>query len=196
MQDNVCCAVSPLFREPLGASSDPAGSESLPALLHHCITKAKGVAANNNNNTTSGRRTGSSDDWRKDTKDLKICRVVYYGAFSLPPCQVRVPLRPSSNLRHPMREKISTSTERGKSKTRRTPISIWPPSCIAGSLRRTRQAFWPVQTPRAQIMGLYANPPSHWTRLNWPPLKKKQQNPQKNSTSALPDPYIKLIHFL
>ncbi|XP_042270838.1 protein turtle homolog B isoform X4 [Thunnus albacares] len=46
--------------EPLGASSDPAGSESLPALLHHCITKAKGVAANNNNNTTSGRRTGVS----------------------------------------------------------------------------------------------------------------------------------------
>ncbi|KAK5868789.1 hypothetical protein PBY51_009768 [Eleginops maclovinus] len=45
-------------REPLGASSDPAGSESLPALLHHCITKAKGVAANNNNNTTSVRRTG------------------------------------------------------------------------------------------------------------------------------------------
>ncbi|TNN73234.1 Protein turtle B [Liparis tanakae] len=45
--------------EPLGASSDPAGSESLPALLHHCITKAKGVAANNNNNTTSGRRTGA-----------------------------------------------------------------------------------------------------------------------------------------
>ncbi|XP_068572104.1 protein turtle homolog B isoform X1 [Cebidichthys violaceus] len=46
--------------EPLGASSDPAGSESLPALLHHCITKAKGVAAaNNNNNTTSARRTGA-----------------------------------------------------------------------------------------------------------------------------------------
>lgn len=62
MQNNVCCAVSLLLREPLGASSDPAGSESLPALLHHCITKAKGVAANNNNNTTSGRRTGSSDD--------------------------------------------------------------------------------------------------------------------------------------
>lgn len=54
----VCCAVSPPRREPLGASSDPAGSESLPALLHHCITKAKGVAANNNNNTTSARRTG------------------------------------------------------------------------------------------------------------------------------------------
>lgn len=52
--------LSPLLREPLGASSDPAGSESLPALLHHCITKAKGVAANNNNNTTSGRRTGVS----------------------------------------------------------------------------------------------------------------------------------------
>ncbi|KAL3057517.1 hypothetical protein OYC64_007894 [Pagothenia borchgrevinki] len=45
-------------RELLGASSDPAGSESLPALLHHCITKAKGGAANNNNNTTSVRRTG------------------------------------------------------------------------------------------------------------------------------------------
>lgn len=60
MQNNVCCAVSPLLREPLGASRDPAGSESLPALLHHCITKAKGVAANNNNNTSSGRRTGSS----------------------------------------------------------------------------------------------------------------------------------------
>lgn len=54
----MCCAVSPPRREPLGASSDPAGSESLPALLHHCITKAKGVAANNNNNTTSARRTG------------------------------------------------------------------------------------------------------------------------------------------
>lgn len=46
------------FREPLGASSDPAGSESLPALLQHCITKAKGGAANNNNNTTSVRGTG------------------------------------------------------------------------------------------------------------------------------------------
>lgn len=57
---DVCCAVSPPRREPLGASSDPAGSESLPALLHHCITKAKGVAANNNNNTTSARRTGWS----------------------------------------------------------------------------------------------------------------------------------------
>lgn len=56
--DDVCCAVSRPRREPLGASSDPAGSESLPALLHHCITKAKGVAANNNNNTTSARRTG------------------------------------------------------------------------------------------------------------------------------------------
>ncbi|XP_034053753.1 protein turtle homolog B isoform X1 [Gymnodraco acuticeps] len=44
--------------ELLGVSSDPAGSESLPALLHHCITKAKGGAANNNNNTTSVRRTG------------------------------------------------------------------------------------------------------------------------------------------
>lgn len=62
MQNNVCCAVCPLFREPLGASSDPAGSESLPALLHHCITKAKGEAANNNNNTTSARRTGLSED--------------------------------------------------------------------------------------------------------------------------------------
>ncbi|KAF7669821.1 hypothetical protein LDENG_00134150 [Lucifuga dentata] len=51
--------LSPLLREPLGASSDPARSESLPALLHHCITKAKGVAANNNNNTTSSR-TGVS----------------------------------------------------------------------------------------------------------------------------------------
>ncbi|XP_047247474.1 protein turtle homolog B isoform X1 [Girardinichthys multiradiatus] len=45
--------------EPLGASSDTAGSESLSALLHHCITKAKGVAANNNNNATSVR-TGMS----------------------------------------------------------------------------------------------------------------------------------------
>ncbi|CAG08907.1 unnamed protein product [Tetraodon nigroviridis] len=45
--------------EPLGASSDPAGSESLPALLQHCITKAKGGAANNNNNTTSVRGTGA-----------------------------------------------------------------------------------------------------------------------------------------
>ncbi|KAK5904860.1 hypothetical protein CesoFtcFv8_006380 [Champsocephalus esox] len=44
--------------ELLGVSSDPAGSESLPALLHHCITKAKGGAANNNNNITSVRRTG------------------------------------------------------------------------------------------------------------------------------------------
>lgn len=67
MPNNVCCAVSLLLREPLGASSDPAGSESLPALLHHCITKAKGVAANNNNNTTSGRRTGLSDGWRGDS---------------------------------------------------------------------------------------------------------------------------------
>ncbi|MED6242407.1 hypothetical protein ATANTOWER_004198 [Ataeniobius toweri] len=47
------------MREPLGASSDTAGSESLSALLHHCITKAKGVAANNNNNATSVR-TGMS----------------------------------------------------------------------------------------------------------------------------------------
>ncbi|KAK5598883.1 hypothetical protein CRENBAI_002518 [Crenichthys baileyi] len=48
------------MREPLGASSDTAGSESLSALLHQCITKAKGVAANNNNNATSVRRTGMS----------------------------------------------------------------------------------------------------------------------------------------
>lgn len=60
MQDNICCAVCPVLREPLGASSDPAGSESLPALLQHCITKAKGVAANNNNNTTSAGGTGLS----------------------------------------------------------------------------------------------------------------------------------------
>ncbi|KAJ0063719.1 hypothetical protein NL108_006656 [Boleophthalmus pectinirostris] len=44
--------------EPLGASADPAGSESLPALLHHCITKTKGAAANNNNNTNSTGKTG------------------------------------------------------------------------------------------------------------------------------------------
>lgn len=68
MQNNVCCAVSRLLREPLGASSDTAGSESLPALLHHCITKAKGVAANNNNNTTSARRTGLYDEPREGTK--------------------------------------------------------------------------------------------------------------------------------
>lgn len=56
---SVCAVLSlPVRREPLGASSDPAGSESLPALLQHCITKAKGVAANNNNNATSARRTG------------------------------------------------------------------------------------------------------------------------------------------
>lgn len=65
-QSNVCCAISALPREPLGASSDPAGSESLPALLHHCITKAKGVAANNNNNATSTRRTGLSEHLSKD----------------------------------------------------------------------------------------------------------------------------------
>ncbi|XP_014070324.1 protein turtle homolog B isoform X1 [Salmo salar] len=46
--------------EPLGASCDPAGSESLQSLLHHCITKAKRVAANTNNNSTSRRRTGVS----------------------------------------------------------------------------------------------------------------------------------------
>ncbi|XP_061638469.1 protein turtle homolog B isoform X1 [Phyllopteryx taeniolatus] len=45
--------------DPLGGAGDAAvGSESLPALLHHCITKAKGVATNNNNNATSARRTG------------------------------------------------------------------------------------------------------------------------------------------
>ncbi|KAK7905179.1 hypothetical protein WMY93_017786 [Mugilogobius chulae] len=48
--------VKPL--EPLGASCDPAGSESLPALLHHCITKTKGAAANNNNNTNSTGKIG------------------------------------------------------------------------------------------------------------------------------------------
>ncbi|XP_046892001.1 protein turtle homolog B-like [Hypomesus transpacificus] len=46
--------------EPLGASSDAAGSESLQALLQQCITKAKRVAANTNNNSTSKRRTGAS----------------------------------------------------------------------------------------------------------------------------------------
>ncbi|KAG7464405.1 hypothetical protein JOB18_011162 [Solea senegalensis] len=46
--------------EPLGASAEAVGSESLPALLHHCITKAKGEAANNNNNTDPARRTGVS----------------------------------------------------------------------------------------------------------------------------------------
>uniref|UniRef100_A0A3Q3DQH3 Immunoglobulin superfamily, member 9Ba n=1 Tax=Hippocampus comes TaxID=109280 RepID=A0A3Q3DQH3_HIPCM len=46
--------------DPLGGASDAAaGSESLPALLHHCITKAKGVATNNNNNATFVRRTPS-----------------------------------------------------------------------------------------------------------------------------------------
>ncbi|XP_072320369.1 protein turtle homolog B [Eucyclogobius newberryi] len=44
--------------ELLGASYDPAGSESLPVLLHHCITKTKGAAANNNNNTNSTGKTG------------------------------------------------------------------------------------------------------------------------------------------
>lgn len=89
MQNNVCCGVSPLLREPLGASSDPAGSESLPALLHHCITKAKGVAANNNNNTTSGRRTGSSDDYRRDRRLM----LKYVGGV-LPLCFLsRLPFR-------------------------------------------------------------------------------------------------------
>ncbi|XP_057694586.1 protein turtle homolog B isoform X6 [Corythoichthys intestinalis] len=47
--------------DPLGGASDAAaGSESLPALLHHCITKAKGVAANINNNATSTKRTGAA----------------------------------------------------------------------------------------------------------------------------------------
>lgn len=54
------CCVSALLREPLGASSDPAESESLPALLQQCITKAKGLAANNNNNTAPAHRTGLS----------------------------------------------------------------------------------------------------------------------------------------
>ncbi|CAL8346784.1 unnamed protein product [Arctogadus glacialis] len=48
------------MREPLGASGDSAGSENLQELLHQCITKAKGEAANNNNNTTSRKRTGVS----------------------------------------------------------------------------------------------------------------------------------------
>ncbi|KAF0029986.1 hypothetical protein F2P81_016717 [Scophthalmus maximus] len=67
--------------EPLGASSDPAGSESLPALLHHCITKAKGVAANNNNNTAPARRTGVSPSQTQqqsqtpqDKEDLNLRR--------------------------------------------------------------------------------------------------------------------------
>lgn len=71
---SVCAVLSlPLRREPLGASSDPAGSESLPALLHHCITKAKGVAANNNNNTTSARRTGwclAREGWPIHTRNV------------------------------------------------------------------------------------------------------------------------------
>lgn len=108
--------------------------------------------------------------------------VQYYVCASLlPPCQVCLPLRPSSNLRHPKRERISASTERGKSKTRRTPISIWPPSCIAGSLRRTRQAFWPVQTLRAQIMGLYADPHAHHCHWQAKPLDStKLTSPKPN----------------
>lgn len=145
MHNNVCCAVSPLPREPLGASSDPAGSESLPALLHHCITKAKGVAANNNNNTTSRRRTGLSVIMFNSIYCqgfVYSLRVMYSKSPSrFSPFQTCLPLRPSGNLRHPKRARISTSTERGKGKTRRTPISIWPPSCTAGSQRRTRQAF-------------------------------------------------------
>lgn len=74
------------------------------------------------------------------------------------PLQVRVPLRPSSNPGHSKRARSSASAERGNGRPRRTPITIWPPCCSAGSPRRTRQASWPVQTPKAPITGLFADP--------------------------------------
>lgn len=90
---------------------------------------------------------------------LKVCGRCYFVSPRLP-WQVRAPLRPSSNPRHPQRERISASTESGNDRKRRIPISIWPPSCTADSPRRTRQASWPVQTLRVPIMA-----PSAETRV-------------------------------
>lgn len=143
MQNNVCC-VFHLLREPLGASSDTAGSESLPALLQHCITKAKGVAANNNNNTTSGRRTGASlsqtqqqSQTPQEGEDLNLPRK-----------------RKKQNKKNPYLY-LTSFLRRRQFEEDQTGIlaSADSEGPNYGTLR------WPVC------------PTSHWTRLNRPPLR-------------------------
>lgn len=178
IQNNVCC-VFHLLREPLGASSDTAGSESLPALLQHCITKAKGVAANNNNNTTSGRRTGLSDDRRAATKDYRSNgRPVYESFASLSGASFSQTQQQSQTPQEG--EDLNLPRKRKKQNKKN-------PYLYLTSFLRRRQ-FEEDQTgilasadsegPNYGTLRWPVCPTSHWTRLNWPPLR--------NPTSARP----------
>lgn len=189
----VCCAVSPPRREPLGASSDPAGSESLPALLHHCITKAKGVAANNNNNTTSARRTGwcrcqGGWGWVGGGARRAFTRVISL-ALSLPPLVSRcmslsdpaaIPDTPRGRGARPRQEEEEAEQEE--------PLSLFDlpaaaqavrggPDRHPGRCRLRRPQLWdPSLTPFAhQAIGPLTYPPLPHPDPSPPLLRLKKE---------------------
>lgn len=170
------------FREPLGASSDPAGSESLPALLQHCITKAKGGAANNNNNTTSVRGTGLCHFYQENSDDLTeiVWPVCYFVSSRLSPVGACPSQTQQQSQTPPEGEDLSLHRKRKRQKKKN-------PYLYLTSLLHRRQseedqtgilASADSEGPNYGTLRWPACPPSHWTRLNKrtdlpPPLREE-----------------------
>lgn len=154
------------FREPLGASSDPAGSESLPALLQHCITKAKGGAANNNNNTTSVRGTGLCRFYQEN--NWNCVAGVLLCVF--PPFPGRcVPLSDPAAIPDTPRGRGSQPPQKEETSEKEESLSLFdlppaPQAVRGGPDRHPGQCR--LRGSQLRHPPLTACPPSHWTRLN------------------------------